>query len=142
MRTLAVFTPQLGAVSETFIRRHVDDLLPGRTVVVAAQATPGHAEQPDRTLFLDRWRRRPSVRVARRLHVPESRLRDAAVSKFLRTQAVEVVLGEYLDQFAVFVPLLDRLGIPYVVQGHGIDVSAALRRAGVAEGYMVYASAR
>jgi hypothetical protein len=41
-----------------------------------------------------------------------------------------------------FVPLLDRIGLPYVVQGHGIDVSAALRKPGMAERYLAYKSAR
>ena len=53
-----------------------------------------------------------------------------------------VVLGEYLDEFLDFVPLLDRLRLPYVVQGHGIDVSAALRKPGMAERYLAYRSAR
>jgi hypothetical protein len=33
--TLAIIAPQIGALSETFIRRHMEDLLPGNTVVVA-----------------------------------------------------------------------------------------------------------
>jgi glycosyltransferase involved in cell wall biosynthesis len=55
---------------------------------------------------------------------------------------VDVVLGEYLDQFLDFVPLIDRLKLPYVVQGHGIDVSAALRIPGMTERYQAYCSAR
>src|SRR3989442_13670066 len=31
---LAIFTPHLGALSETFIRRHAQDLLPAGTVIV------------------------------------------------------------------------------------------------------------
>ena len=42
--SLAVFTSQLGTASETFIRRHVEDLMPGRTVVVAQNSTPAFSE--------------------------------------------------------------------------------------------------
>ena len=63
-------------------------------------------------------------------------------SRFLRRHGVTLVLGEYLDQFVDFVPLLERMGLPYVVQGHGIDLSAALREPGMAERYLAYKSAR
>jgi glycosyltransferase involved in cell wall biosynthesis len=82
------------------------------------------------------------VRLARRAGFSDSRLRDRAIGQFLRKHKVQVVLGEYLDQFLDFVPLLDRMGLPYVVQGHGIDVSAALRAPGMAERYLAYKSAR
>jgi colanic acid/amylovoran biosynthesis glycosyltransferase len=52
-----------------------------------------------------------------------------------------VILGEYLDQFADFIPLLERMRLPYIVQGHGFDVSAALRKLGMAERYRSYNSA-
>ena len=35
---LAVLLPVVGMRSETFIRRHADELLPGRTAVIAAQS--------------------------------------------------------------------------------------------------------
>jgi len=71
----------------------------------------------------------------------EAYLRDITLSRFLRRHGTTVILGEYLDQFADFVPLLDRMRLPYVVQGHGIDVSAALRKPGMAERYRSYNSA-
>ena len=37
---LAVCVPVVGLPSETFIRRHVEELLPGRTVVIARRAAP------------------------------------------------------------------------------------------------------
>jgi colanic acid/amylovoran biosynthesis glycosyltransferase len=141
---LAVFTAQLGTASETFIRRHVEDLLPGRTVVVARNSTSqfdGYWRSQCPVLFLDRWALRWPVRLARRAGVSQARMRDAALERFLRQHGATVILGEYLDQFADFVPLLDRMRLPYVVQGHGIDVSAALRRPGMAERYRAYDSA-
>jgi colanic acid/amylovoran biosynthesis glycosyltransferase len=139
---LAIFTTQLGA---TFINRHVEDLLPGRTVAVArygGHPLGGDTEPHCPVLFLDRWALQLSVRIKRRLGVSEARLRDAAIERFLRRHGVTVVLGEYLDQFVDFVPLLDRMRLPYVVQGHGIDVSAAIREPGMVQRYVAYTSAR
>jgi len=141
--TLAVFTSEIGG---SFINRHIDDLLPGRTVAVARYCeiaqNGGFWEETCPVFFLDRWAVGLGVRLTRRLGVSESRLRDAAVERFLRKNRVTVVLGEFLDQFVDFVPLLDRLGLPYVVQGHGIDLSAALRNPRMAERYLAYSSAR
>jgi glycosyltransferase involved in cell wall biosynthesis len=141
---LAIFTSQLGTASETFIRRHVEDLLPGSTVVVARNSTTAfdgywHPQCP--VLFLDRWARRLLVRLAGRVGVSQRRLREVTLARFLRQHGATVILGEYLDQFADFVPLLDRMRLPYIVQGHGIDVSAALRKPGMAERYRSYTSA-
>jgi colanic acid/amylovoran biosynthesis glycosyltransferase len=138
---LAVFTSELGAV---FINRHMDDLLPGRTVAIArySSLTPSNQwEQSCPVFFLDRWRTSARVRVARRLGMSDVALREAAIQRFLRRHRVTVVLGEFLDQFLDFVPLMDRMGLPYIVQGHGIDVSAALRKPGMAERYLSYKSA-
>jgi colanic acid/amylovoran biosynthesis glycosyltransferase len=141
---LAIFTAQLGTASEAFIRRHVEDLLPGRTVVVARNSTSQfdgywHSQCP--VLFLDRWALRLPVRLAGRVGVSQARLRDAALERFLRQHGSTVILGEYLDQFVDFIPLLDRMRLKYVAQGHGIDVSAALRKTGMAERYRAYESA-
>lgn len=139
---LAVVTSQLGTPSETFIRRHVEDLAPGCTVTVARHTVARAAWTVSAPTFcIDRWTSRLEVRLARRIGASEGVLRDAAVSRFLRRHGVSVVLGEYLDQFVDFVPALERLCLPYVVQGHGIDLSAALRRPGMAERYRAYASA-
>lgn len=141
---LAIFTTQLGTTSETFIRRHVEDLLPGSTVVVARNSTSqfdGYWRSLCPVLFLDRWALRLPVRLAGRAGVSQARMRDGALQRFLRQHGATVILGEYLDQFADFVPLLDRMQLPYIAQGHGIDVSAALRKPGMAARYRAYESA-
>jgi len=49
--------------------------------------------------------------------VSESRLRDLQLRAFY---------GGMVSPWCLdFVPLLDRMRLPYVVQGHGIDVSAS-----------------
>jgi colanic acid/amylovoran biosynthesis glycosyltransferase len=142
---LAVFTNQLGTISETFIRRHIEDVMPGRTVAVARSASHplgGRWTSPCPVLYLDEKAQRLSHRLARRAGFADRGLTERTVESFLKKHNVEVVLGEYLDQFVDFVPLLDRLQIPYVVQGHGIDVSAALRAPGMADRYLAFRSAR
>src|SRR5512140_3457758 len=124
--SLAVFTSQMGA---TFINLHVEALLPGRTVaVVRSNEIPvgGFWRQSCDLFSLEQWSSRFSTRIARRVKVDVDGMRDAALTRFLRRHSVNVVLGEFLDQFVEFVPLLDRLQIPYVAQSHGNDASAAL----------------
>ncbi len=142
---LAVITQQLGTVSETFIRRHIEDLLPGQTVAIARHSSHplgGRWESPCPVLLLDEKAKSLTARAARRLGVSDASQMERATETFLRQHEVKWVLGEYLDQFVDFVPLLDRLNIPYVVQGHGIDLSAALRMPEKQQSYLQYKSAR
>ena len=49
---LAVRAPQLGRASETFIRRHMCDLLPGKTAVVVGRRWPDPLWAVDETTKL------------------------------------------------------------------------------------------
>jgi colanic acid/amylovoran biosynthesis glycosyltransferase len=138
---LAVFAMQLTSVSETFVQRHLRDIAPGRTVAVCRMAG-SVGEAPGEAFLVDQWALRLKVRLACRAGADRRRLMMAAVGRFLRRRRVSHVLGEYLDQFVDFVPLLDALGLPYVVQGHGLDLSSSLRSADVRESYLAYRSAR
>ena len=138
---LAIFMMQLRSTSETFIRRHVDGLAPGRTVAVARMR--GLPEEPPCPAFIvERWQLRVPVRLAARAGVDRRSMLAAAVKRFLRRHRVAVVLGEYMDQFVDFVPMLDAMSLPYVVQAHGVDVSSSLRTSGMAARYQAYRSAR
>jgi glycosyltransferase involved in cell wall biosynthesis len=123
----------------------LEGIAPGETVAVvrhSTRPTDGRWQAPCPVLFLDRAMSSWPPRLAHRGGRTWPDLRAGAVARFLRRRGVRVVLGEYLDQFVEFVPLLDRLSLPYVVQGHGIDLSAALRDPATAEGYLAYRSAR
>ena len=138
--TLAVFAMQLRAVSETFILRHLEDLEPGDTVAVCRlKGSDGDAPCP--AFLADRWGLQLQVRLAIRAGADRQTLFQVAIARFLRRHQVTHVLGEYLDQFVDFVPLLDRLGIPYIVQGHGLDLSGSIR-SGIGARYLAYTSAR
>ena len=145
LKRLAVFTPQLGTFTETFIRRHIEDVLPNRTVAVARHSSHpsgGFWSAGCPVLFLDAWESRRTVRILRGLGSSNAWFRSNTIAGFLRKHRVNIVLGEYLDQFVDFVPMLDSLRMPYVVQAHGIDASAALRTPGMAERYHRYKTAR
>jgi len=123
----------------------VEDIARGETVAVAQRSTHpmgGRWQAPCPVLFLDEAMHEWSARLAHRGGRSWRNLRAGVVAGFLRRHGVRVVLGEYLDEFVEFVPLLDRMNLPYVAQGHGLDLSAALRDAGAAEGYLAYRSAR
>lgn len=116
---LAVFVPVVGTRSETFIRRHVDDLWPGRTVVVARRRAASEAagwttDAP--TLLLDpmndEW---------------GGAREQQAVSDFLRVHGASAALLEFLDIWLPFTPTLQDLGLRIVAHAHGYDVSQRLR---------------
>lgn len=127
-----VITRNVGVVSETFIRRHMTDLLPGETVVVGRHpAEPGISPPDAPTLILDhrvRTRRRRALRkVARLAGFRRADEERAAVARFLRRHGVRTVLVEYLDQAWRWLPLEDLAGVRFFAHAHGYDVSSFLR---------------
>jgi len=129
---LAVIAPQIGARSETFIRRHVQDLLPGETAVVAATASPpyaGHWSVDGPTLILDQARqssvRRIISAVRRRLDKRPFGISEAA--QFFRKHGTRVVLGEFLDFALPWLEAAKAGGMRFFGHAHGYDVSERLR---------------
>jgi glycosyltransferase involved in cell wall biosynthesis len=131
---LAVVAPQLGARSETFIRRHVLDLLPGRTVAVAGTITGsyvGHWKVDGPVLALDDINYSVPSRVRRavlsRAGIARTDPLNSRVERFLREHKVEVVLSEYLHFGLRWLGSAQRLGIRFFGHAHGYDVSSLLR---------------
>jgi len=116
---LAVCVPVVGSPSETFIRRHVDDLLPNGTVVIARRAAapdPANWRSDAPTLWLDDlcddW---GGVR------------EQTAVAEFLAAHGVGAVLLEYLDIWLPFLPTFVESRVRCLAHAHGYDVSMRLR---------------
>jgi len=149
---LAIAAPQIGALSETFIRRHMEDLLPGQTIVIARESKGS---------YLGNWDvQAPSV-VLHRLHrrifsYPNYGLRQAlqyytpwqpdldisrALDRVLQKNNVRTIMGEYLNYSFEFFLAAKRMGIPYYAHAHGVDVSACLRQPEWVEKYADYAAA-
>lgn len=132
---------QLQAVSETFIQRHLRDIAPGQTIAVC-RMKGADGEAPCEAFLADKWALKLSVRLACRAGADRQTLLRAAIGRYLRQRRVGHVLGEYLDQFVDFVPLLNAMGVPYVVQGHGLDLSGSIKSRGVGDRYLAYSSAK
>jgi colanic acid/amylovoran biosynthesis glycosyltransferase len=127
---LAIVAPIVGAPSETFIRRHMQDLLPGRTVVLASTAsrpTGGDWSLDCPSLIFDEGtgHRRPLGRLVSSLSRRRSNRLDLA-KRFLTERGVQVVLAEYLDFSLRWLDLSRQLGIAFFAHAHGYDVSARL----------------
>lgn len=142
---LAVLTPDLGVASETFIRRHCNDLLPGHTAAVARTLQPAWKPEGP-TLLTDGLRPPPPSimqRLARKVGASGPQCTTAAfaekcVEEFLRKYGVSVLLGEYLHWCVLQLPLVRRLGLPLWAHGHGYDISAHLLNPGYRQAYLSF----
>ena len=143
---LAIFAPQIGASSETFIRRHMEDLLPGRTAVIATTDRPpygGHWNVDCPKIVLDQVE---SARLTQQLFKAYAeklgfRRRDhltERVKQFLRDYGVKIVVGEYLDLSLPWFRLCREMGIKFYGHAHGYDVSERLREAKWRAEYLEY----
>ena len=146
---LAVFAPQVGERSESFIRRHVEDILPGQTAVITKDIRegPDHSDWgfPGPVLCIEdiagpNLRKLMADALARKLGFkPASTDRvAAAIHDFLTVHRVEVLMGEFLDQSLYFLPIARSLGIRFVGHGHGYDVSMTLRDPAWCSRYLAY----
>ena len=130
--SLAVAVPQLGLTSETFVQRHVEQLLPQRTVVLTREprnvgGAPWHTSCPVLTPAAPRsaWHR-----IVRSLEYARGMPPDAGrTQRFLSHHRVEAVMGEYLDFALCYLGLSRRIGARFYAHAHGYDVSKLLRDA-------------
>lgn len=143
--TVAIVANALGAPSETFVRRHVENLCGGRTVAIcrrvedAAAARcphlvigqPGHGIAQRAGHFL---------RAARNqllwggIALPDNRTRDNII-RFLRNQRVRCILAEFGPSGCIVQRAADATGIPLFVYFRGRDATSLLGKAGVRRAY-------
>jgi glycosyltransferase involved in cell wall biosynthesis/lipopolysaccharide biosynthesis protein/SAM-dependent methyltransferase len=115
---LAVVCPQLGAASETFIRKHIEMLLPERTVVLTGSVVDGS------------WLHAP-VKVVPHTYGGETYTPDVEtdITRFLKEHGVTHILCEFGSVGTGMVSLNDRLlHLPLYVHFHGQDASEELRK--------------
>jgi colanic acid/amylovoran biosynthesis glycosyltransferase len=130
---LAVFAPQIGVPSESFIRRHIDDLLPGRTAVVTngvyplKEATWGFSGPLINTRQPPNIASRAMGAVSRRIGLRPKDHSFSLVQQFLRKHRVRVLLGEYLDVSLSWLQLAKALGIRAFGHAHGYDITRQLK---------------
>jgi len=144
---LGIFTRLLGIRSETFVQRHVEQLLPGGTVVVSRFRPPAgesHWSSPGPTLYLDSSLSlgEHSRNFAERVFAPKLlRGRQRRISRFLKQQQVEVLLGEFLDVSLECLEPAREAGTRFFAHAHGYDVSLRLREECWLRDYPRYAQA-
>jgi glycosyltransferase involved in cell wall biosynthesis len=130
---LAIFVPYVGARSETFIRRHVEDLLPGRTAVVGRLLPQSDGDWTVDGPFLDRNSIRPmlvspSILGLRQKGGYTSEMcENRTIKRFLRDFGVRVILGEYLHSSVRWLEVARDLNVTFFGHAHGYDVSARLQ---------------
>lgn len=127
---LAVISIYFGAPSETFIHRHMNDLLPDKTAIIVHSIFNGSSRPCQPHLEIKqrhcRWRLRLeriiSVLLQSKLGPEQKMVRD-----FLVQQKVQVVMCEYLDFALQWMEAVRSVGIPFFAHAHGYDVSMTLR---------------
>ena len=133
---LAIFAPHIGNRTETFVRRHMCDILPGRTAVIvkSVRQDPDAAKwdvPPPVMAIADHSRENLKRQIVRAIgwqlgwEPPDPGMR--AVKRFLKEHEVNVIMGEYLDETLPYIDLANELGIKMFAHAHGYDVSAYLR---------------
>ncbi len=142
MSKLAVFSPQIGSVSETFIKRHVLDLCPGNLVAVSfLENTDPRAWEAGCPTYYMHGRRPPIRDLVRRKMGLDPIPGLSGVLEFLGGHGVDVILGEYLDASHGLFLATKRRGIRFFPHAHGIDISARLRESSWVRKYRDYADA-
>ena len=111
---IAIIRRDIGNYSETFVRKNIECINAGKTVVLAEKLVgdPGW------------WPARPTLYLSR---IPKP-LRACAVHAFLLRHRVAGAVCEFLDYAIEWVPVFKRLGIPFVVLGHGFDIGRNVNR--------------
>jgi colanic acid/amylovoran biosynthesis glycosyltransferase len=137
-RPLAVLLPEVGLPSETFVRRDVNELLPGGTVAVVDPPPNGASRymQPA-------WSADPPVLGFEPVpdDPPPTPEQVARLREFLTRHHVQVALVEYLDLGDRWFDHLVQAGVAVWLRGHGVDISARLRDPDLRQRYARYRTA-
>lgn len=147
---LAICAPNIGAISETFIRRHMEDLLPHRTVIVAnSNKKPycGHWTVDAPSLICNKIEV-GGLKLGLENYLAQKFLKrsdkesiNLAIKNFLKQHQVKVILGEYLNYAFSYFKIAQELDIPYFAHAHGADVSICLRQKKWRKKYQQYQQA-
>ena len=142
--TLAIYTPGLGVPSETFIRRHIEGIAPGRTVVICdtVLSPPAGNWSVNCPIHCTSSRLNWGARLLRRQLTGDGLLPLVdPLLLFLKKHRVRVLLGESLDQSLPLFRLLRGRDIRFFVHAHGHDLARCLQQEEYRRGYLEYAEA-
>jgi len=138
---LAVISPALGTSSETFIYRHMTELLPGQTMVVVRRKEP-HLKDLDirfpyyvlgKSKINFQWLYRGSLYF---LGINDLSPIQVSIEKYLQQHRVKIVLSQYLDLSLKPLEVAKKLGIRFFAHAHGYDISQVLHNPAMSERYL------
>lgn len=140
MNKLAIYAPNLGAISESFIKRHMAELLPNDTVIVAGSNQPpynGHWNVDAPQFLLPELSPLLHLDLKAKIYKHGLNLISAksnsnlyfnkSLEAFLVKNNVKTILGEYLDVSTTIIDLAHKLGIKLFAHAHGYDISIKLK---------------
>ena len=124
---LAIVASSFDKPSETFIRTHVDNLLPGRTVTIDWPAH-GSTNPPISNGAIATLRLSPPPRGLIGYFKPPFNADDTERARaFLRSQNVGAVLAEFGPAAVQISKITRKTGTPLFPHFHGVDVSKRMR---------------
>ncbi len=140
MTKLGILAPNIGVLSETFIRRHMEDLLPGRTVIIAGSKLPPQSRHwdvnapqymlPELFSLIKLDRKEKLLNLLRRLvrlKAKNDLISHDGLKAFLKENGVTTILGEYLHISSIIINLAKILNIKLYAHAHGYDISIKLK---------------
>ena len=138
MAKLAIALPGLGVISETFLQKQVNELLPLETCIISETrkkpfcgnwgCTHPQLIMDELTLTTDPGLYSKIRSKMRRLAgLDDGSAKTKTIAAFLSEQEVKVFLGEYLDFSLYYLPICKGLGIRFFAHAHGYDVSSRLK---------------
>jgi colanic acid/amylovoran biosynthesis glycosyltransferase len=125
----AVICPELGILSETFIKRHITDLLPGKTTVITRRKDLDNRGIQFPYLLLGKSKRSLNCfyhGILYLLRLNKFSPVQIKVETFLKKQHVQIVLSEYLDASLKWLEVVKKSGIRFFTHAHGYDISSCL----------------
>ncbi len=140
---LAVFTEYVGARSQTFIKRQIQGLYPGRTVVVTDRDVLGKGATwipkcPEFCTARESGQFFLEGLLPKQVKAAISRV---SLRKFLKAHHVEVILGQFLHDSWPYLHFAKKNGIRFYAHAHGYDLSQKYKEDVWRERYADYALA-
>lgn len=138
IKKIAVISPVLGVPSETFIKRHMSDLCPGRTaVIVKSRQNPPAWDFSGPFFELDQPKNRRREPLPFLYRKPKKNL-VFNLKKFLKQNKIQTVLAEYMDFSLKWFGHLRNDVERFYVHAHGFDISVRLSEPEWAEKYKTW----
>lgn len=128
---LAVIAPTLGTRSETFIYRHMTELMPNQTIVVSRRMAPHLNDRDIRFPYLVLGNSKLNWQWLYRVILYLLKLNklspvQVTVEQYLRQHRVKIVLSQYLNHSLKWLDVAQNLEIRFFAHAHGYDISEAL----------------